>query len=35
MKKAGMTMEGILKGYFYSKNNRYCDVVMYTVLKDK
>lgn len=34
MQEAGMTKEGVLRGYFYSKDNRFCNVVMYAILKD-
>ena len=32
MQKAGMTKEGILRGYFDAKDGRWRDVTMYAVL---
>lgn len=34
MQKSGMTKDGVLRGYFYCKDNRFCDVVMYAILAD-
>lgn len=32
MQKIGMTQEGILREYFHNKDNRWCDVVLYSLL---
>lgn len=31
MQKTGMVREGVLRGYFYTKDNRWCDVVLYAL----
>ena len=32
MQKIGMVKEGVLRGYFYTKDGRWCDVVLYALL---
>lgn len=34
MQKSGMTKDGTLRGYFHTKDNRWCDVVMYAILEN-
>ena len=34
MQKIGMSKEGILRGYFHGKDERWCDVAMYAMLSN-
>ena len=34
MQKIGMIKDGVLRGYFCDKDGRFCDVVMYAILKE-